>query len=392
MGSYISFCVTSAEPARLISRIAESGIWLDNIVSEGDLTLMATVRTKEYRRLKKFVEKENASIEIVEEKNPWSSLLSMGKRPILLTALLLLMVAALLIPRCIFFVEIEGNVLIPDRQITECAAKCGIRFGASRKAVRSEITKNQLLSAIPQLQWAGVNTRGCVAVISVQEKPQEISEETIPYRVSSIVAARDGVVSSCTATDGTLLCQIGQAVKKGQTLISAYTDCGFAIRATNAKGEVMAQTQRTLQVITPQASAKKGELTGRKTRTGIRIGKKLIFFCKDSGISIPICVKMYEENFLILPGGFTLPVALVRETCLSYAECSVTVTGEDFSWVADFTRSYLKERMGAGQILTENIRGQVVEDAYHLTGQFACVESIGLRRSEEIIQGDGENS
>lgn len=30
--------------------------------------------------------------------------------------------------------------------------------------------KNALLSAIPELQWAGVNTYGCRAVISVRER------------------------------------------------------------------------------------------------------------------------------------------------------------------------------------------------------------------------------
>ena len=36
--------------------------------------------------------------------------------------------------------------------------------------IRSEKVKNSLLQRIPQLQWAGINTDGCVAVISVREK------------------------------------------------------------------------------------------------------------------------------------------------------------------------------------------------------------------------------
>ena len=91
-------------------------------------------------------------------------------RPVLLAGSLLLALFILFLPTRVLFVRAEGNIRIPEKQILEAAESCGIRFGASRKDVRSEKTKNALLSGIPELQWAGVNTYGCVAVISVRER------------------------------------------------------------------------------------------------------------------------------------------------------------------------------------------------------------------------------
>ena len=89
-------------------------------------------------------------------------------RPVLLAGLGILFLLAMYLPSRVLFIRVEGNMQIPDRQILAAAEECGIRFGASRREVRSEKVKNALLSSVPQLQWAGVNTAGCVATISVR--------------------------------------------------------------------------------------------------------------------------------------------------------------------------------------------------------------------------------
>ena len=46
----------------------------------------------------------------------------------------------------------------------------------------------------------------------------------------NVVAGKDGVITSVSAMEGNCLCAVGQAVKKGQVLISAYTDLEFTTR------------------------------------------------------------------------------------------------------------------------------------------------------------------
>ena len=79
--------------------------------------------------------------------------------------LCLLLLLVCILPTRVLFMRVEGNESIPENLILEAAEDCGIRFGASRSAVRSEKVKNGILSRISELQWVGVNTKGCIAVI-----------------------------------------------------------------------------------------------------------------------------------------------------------------------------------------------------------------------------------
>ena len=167
--------------------------------------------------------------------------------------------------------EVEGNVSVPERQIRAAAEEIGVGFGSSRRQIHNESFKNAIVQMIPQLQWACVNTKGCVAVITVREQPVSVSE-TRENGIVRIIASCDGIVLSADATAGSLLCQPGQAVVKGQTLISGYTDCGLSIRATGANGEVYARTRHVFSLISSLSSAVRGEETGCRTRIGVIIG------------------------------------------------------------------------------------------------------------------------
>ena len=117
------------------------------------------------------------------------------------------------------FIEAEGNELLSGEEILAAAEECGISFGASRKYIRSEKVKNQLLSLLPELQWAGINTVGCRAVISVRERA--VAENSHPKQyVSNLVAEQDAYILSATVTEGTPMVRPGDSVVAGQTLVS----------------------------------------------------------------------------------------------------------------------------------------------------------------------------
>ena len=209
--------------------------------------------------------------------------------------------------------------------------------------------------------------------------------------VSSIVATRDGIIQEITVHSGNRLCQPGQAVKAGQVLISGYTDCGICIRATRAQGEVFAQTQRDLTVILPLQYTQKGKIEKSDNRYSLLIGKKLINFSKDSGISTPGCDKMYSVEYMVLPGGLKLPLALVTQTVVYYETDSVTMEEEAAqALMQDYSLHYLRDTMIAGQILQKFQTFQSSESLCILRGRYACLEMIGATRLEENLRDYGQ--
>lgn len=388
----VTLRVISADVTNLLQTITKHNIPVFQVRNEDMLTVIFSVQYKDCPKVCALIEKHGDTYKPVSGSGLRFVMLSLLRRPVLLAVMVVLLVAPCILSTRVLFIEVEGNDKIPRRQILETASQCGICFGASRKAVRSEQMKNSLLSALPGLQWAGVNTKGCVATILVEEKSDEESIHELQPQVCSIVASKDGMITSCVVRRGNPLCGVGQAVKAGQILVSGYTDCGLKIQATRAEAEIFANTLRRLTVVTPCQSIKRTKLTDEAVRFSLLIGKKLINFYKDSGISDASCVKMYEKKYLTLPGGKTFPVALIIEHTISYSTTETSIELQDASvTLLSAADKYLKAQMIAGQVLDTKTDILSTDGCYLLEGTYACNEMIGQVMNEERIYTNGKN-
>ena len=296
-------------------------------------------------------------------------------------AVVLLGFLTVLLPTRIWFVEVRGNGDVPAALILEKAADCGVSFGASRRALRSEQVKNHLLWAIPELRWAGVNTEGCVAVITVALRQE--ADAPASKAPGDVVAALDAVVTEIFPQTGNALATPGQAVRAGEILISGTTDLGLTFRSDRAAGEVYGLTRRTFSAVLPEKHLERGDISRMVRKFSLRIGKKYVNFSNDSGILYGTCVKMRKVNDLTLPGGFVLPVALVTDT---YLVCDTEQVSREISVeeILAQVRRYAREQMTAGAILSEESR----LTGTALTAVLECREMIGAFRPGIYTEGD----
>lgn len=391
LGGMVEVTLTSADTAGSMSALNRAGIVLHGAErAEDDLTVRFRIRRQDYSKLEKITQRRGDSLHSVRKVGLYWAAKGLLDRPVILVGMLLLIMLVTVIPTRVYFFRVEGNTTVPTNLILEKCAQCGISFGASRREVRSEKLKNALLEAMPQLQWAGINTSGCVATISVRER-SETNSVQIKNGVSSIVASRDGIIAECTVTRGSAACQVGQAVRAGQVLICGYTDCGISIRAERAEGEIYAKTDRDLTVKTPSQWESKGQQTEQIKKYALIIGKKRINLYKGSGISDTTCDKMYLENYVTLPGGFVLPVAIVTEVW-TYRQTNDAVLQEDAAeyTLSSFAERYLSSQMVAGRITDVHESLSAEDGVFTLTGKYACLEMIGIVQNEEMIVPNGK--
>lgn len=382
----VTLRLISADVALLLRCIEKANIPLRQVKQIDDLTVVLQVKREDERRLRELAKKRGAEVSTVGKKGIYWRILALKKRPVLLCTLALMMLAGFYLPTRIFFFRVEGNASVPTRLILEAADEAGISFGASARQVRSEKMKNALLEKIPQLQWAGINTSGCVATISVKERQIKDITEGTPS-VSSIVAVRDGIICDMTVTNGNPVCKVGQAVSAGQVLISGYMNCEQSIRATRSSGEVYASTVHKIEALMPSDYVVRGEQERQIQKFGIIFGKKRINFYSGSGILDSSCVKMYEENYVTLPGGFQLPVAIVTETWITGREQTEDITLEqNTQTLSDLAKRYLKDQMIAGTVHSQSEQFSAAEGVVCLTGEYGCIEMIGREQNEEIIK------
>jgi len=384
--------ITSATPEETLESITQGGIILRNIIQTDELTCQASIRRRDYRQLVKLLKRRRDRFRIIQKNGLYWSLKAFYQRPILLFTFLLLLLSSLYLPSRVFFVTVEGNTTIPDRLILSAAEDCGIRFAASRRLVRSERVKNALLSAVPALQWAGVNTAGCNAIISVRERIPE-QPEMEKNVVSNLIADRDGYILSTTVTNGTAHVHPGESVTKGQLLISGYTDCGIFIRAARAEGEILAQTNRKLKAVMPETYHVIKSIQEKKGRISMLIGKKRIILWKDSRIYDTGCGRMYEEYFVSLPGGFQLPIGIGIDRYQDYEILEIKLSEEEAQMqLEQFSRNYLTKQMVAGQIIQRKQVFSSQKGRYQLESSHICTEMIGKEQREQIGDIHGERN
>ena len=393
MGFYRSFAgsvqvsVITADVAQFLRQLEGERICANAVHSVDPVTLELTVSRGDLAKLQKLCRRKGYDLQLKKRQGLFWPVRAVLSRPVMVIGLVLLTVLGTTLPGRILFIETDGNEQVPSHHILEQAEECGLKFWSRRREIRSEQIKNQLLESIGQLQWVGVNTYGCRAVITVRERSEPEPEET-GSAVSHIVAARDGVIHSCTVTRGQGACTVGQVAREGDILISGYQDCGLIYTAQRAEGKIMAQTQRQITAITPaqcQIQASSGSVS---TKYALLIGKKRINFYKGSGISGATCDKMYWKYVLRLPGGFALPVALLKEFTGSCYLMQMKIQNPEMM-LKSFASDYLTDRMTDGVIEGRSEAITETDEIFQLTGVYDCLEDIGTVREEKIGEFNG---
>jgi len=384
--------ITSADPVALFEILSKARIPLFCVLQKTELVYQFSICRRDYKKIDRIIKKRSDSMRVIHRHGLYWHITAWKNRWILTGTFLILLGMSFILPSRILFIEVSGNQNLSTREILEAAEDCGIFFAASRKHVRSENVKNELLSALPQLQWAGINTAGCRAVISVRERniQRDYIDENI---VTNMIAEQDAYILSVTATKGTAMVQPGDTVIKGQVLISGYTDCGLYIEASRASGEVLAQTKRSITAIMPDIQHILSNINDTQYRISLLVGKKRINLWKDSRISDGVCGRMYKEYFISLPGGFQLPVALCIDRYTFYeSEDTVIPETDALKLLQQFSEDQLIRMMIAGQILLKQHHLNSSEGRYMLTSIYSCTEIIGLESREQIGEQNGKGN
>ena len=215
----VRFVLTSADLPRLLGKLRLAGLELTDVEQLDPLRARLTLPRKDYAVARSICDTGGGKMGILEKRGLYWPIAGLYRRPVLVLGLALLLALSLYLPGRILFVQVEGASTVPVRLIVEKASACGVHFWARAGDIRSEKVKNSLLSSIDGLRWVGVRIQGCVAVIQVRERQ---SQPQLPQQCpgAGLVAQRDGIICSVTVTRGTAKCAVGDAVRRGQLLIS----------------------------------------------------------------------------------------------------------------------------------------------------------------------------
>ena len=117
----------------------------------------------------------------------------------------------------------------------------GVGIGTHKRAVATYSLGQRLMATDERIAWAGVSISGVVLKIEISEAGETKPDTSQSTEPTSLYAAKDGIVTELKVIDGKAKVNVGDAVVKGQELVSGILrNDEFGFITTAARGAVSA--------------------------------------------------------------------------------------------------------------------------------------------------------
>ena len=374
---YVRIRICGAEPSRALNEAARAGVPFWEPVFQDEFTVLVSVYRPNREEMLRLARKTGCDASEAAEFGAPKRYRGLRRRIALLAVLSASVLAALILPKFVWFFSVEGNETVPSEKILRAVQSVGVRFGVYGPSIRPMQVRNRVLAMLPELEWLTVTQSGGRAVVTVRERTEKepVADRRTP---SELVAVRDGIITSVSALEGSPRVAVGDTVAAGQVLISGVTELERTTRVSAAIGEVYARTWRELICAAPDTCIRKS-YTGRETKCRyLLVGKHRIKIFGDSSFSAVGCDKITVTEQLTLPEGLTLPIWVVTETCRFYEPETGSVSEQQ---TERFLRQTAEEvslsEMQAGQILDCACSRAHPDGMYVMRFLLSCSEMIG---------------
>lgn len=310
--------VESEYPERVVNLLAVHAIPFWELRWLGENAFTVRIAWSSLPRLRAAAGEVPCTVQQMSRSGAPVLLLRLRRRYVLLAGMGLLLLLAVCGNFFIWEFRVTGNDTVPDETIIRALEEYGITIGTVSLRIDQEAMRNHVLLELPDVSWLVVNIKGCVAHVQVVERkrpPQTVREEEL----TNVVAQRSGLVTQVVQLDGKAQIRPGSTVTAGQLLISGVVDSSRSgVRFLHGMGEVWARTWYDLSVMVPLKEIQHTQQVAERTQVRLILGKRQINLFSKGSILGSDCGKIVHYGAVCLPGGFRLPVTVVKEQTVRY--------------------------------------------------------------------------
>ena len=277
----------------------------------------------------------------------------------------------------IWDVRVIGNEHVTYTEVVNALAEYGIKVGEKINSIDVDRTESLVLLNSDKISWITINIEGTLANVQIRETYDSPTKQKT--RPANVVASRDGVIDHLEIYSGSAAVSEGEAVRKGDLLISGIRDSktdGFGI--TRSSGKVYAETERVFRIEIPF------EYTQKKVESSKKIEKSIIFFGKElkvfknGGNNAQSCDTINRVEYFSFFGGVRLPIGIREVTEMAYTEEIVRIGEAEAIDLAYYELSReIDSQLSDAQILRKSISAYEENGRYILECRIRCIENIG---------------
>lgn len=390
---YAKFTAKGKFPERLLNLTLKNGIRLWGMYSDST-SLTAYVSAKEYVLLKPFAKRCGLILHCTK-KGGLPFIISQYKiRSGLVVGAILYIAISIILSGFIWNIDISTGGSINEYELRKELRSLGLYEGAKISNLSTHDIEQQATLDMDNIAWISINISG--TLVNVEISPRVDKKSSTEKKPSNIIANSDGVIIGIEAGEGKPSVKVGEAVVKGQMLVSGileYDVGGFKLKHSDAK--IYAQTKRTLSVTVPlkEELLKKTDVSSYK--------KSLSLLWCSFPISIVgtpngfVSTQIKHENIELF--GTQVPIEIVTENYNKYEKTEVKRTKEQARTLAENKIAVLEAfSLSDAKSYTKKYTQKISNGNLILTGTYNCVEDIAAQQEikidASIIESDDNES
>lgn len=379
----VDFCAEGADSEGFLGFCIKNGIEIMNPRKTG-YVFFGTVFARDYKKLRKPAKKFGLKIKIIKKNGIYFSARKNKNKIGFAAGMVFVVFIVFLLNQFIWEINVSGNSKVNTDDILASAEKYGLFPGTFSGKHKTDTMEWFILNENEGLASVEINIQGSKVNIIVNEaleKPEMVQDDDIPV---NIIASRYGVIERMDVFDGQKIAKTGDAVMKGDLLVSAvFEDRHKKLTLKHARAKVIARTDYILDVEFPleQKLTEKGKL--RKNIYDLEIlGINFSFGTKEK---YKDCIIETEEKQLMF-FWIKLPFKLITTRFYSVKEKDITY---NFEQAKDGAYALLSEKekteMKDMEIISRKVTEKVKNNKYILKAEYICLMDIA---EEQPIESD----
>ena len=390
---YAKFTAKGKFPERLLNMTMKNGIQLWAMRSDSS-SLTAYVTAREYKLLRPFAKRCELTLKCTK-KGGLPFIISQYKiRSGLLVGAILYITISIILSGFIWNININTSGSINEYELREELRSLGLYEGAKISDINIQDIEQQATMDMDNIAWISINITG--TLVNIELSPRVDKKTPTGKTPSNIIASSDGVITGIEAGEGKPSVKIGEAVVKGQMLVSGileYDVGGFKLKHSDAK--IYAQTKKTLSVSVPlkETVLKKSDFNKyKKSLSLLWVSFPISIYGTPDGY---ISTQVKNEKVELF--GTQLPIKIITENYNIYENIEVKRTEKQARILAEKQLSVLETfSLNNAKSYTKKYTQKISDGKLIFTGTYTCTEDIAIQQEIKIdgsiTEGNGNES
>ncbi len=359
---------------KLLTEAMKNGLGI-SFPRKSGYTMRGTVQAAEYRSLCKIARRLGLKMRIEKKHGIYFTLKRHRDKIGFAAGAIFAAAVVLFLNLFVWEINISGNKAVSSEEIMATLANSGLKTGTLRTAHDARKIEWNIMNDNKEIAWATVNIQGCCVNVVVSETRREAEMKYDDDKPVNIIAAKYGVIRKMDVFDGQGVVKVGDAVMKGDLLVSAtFEDRHGKLTLKHSRARVMAETDYEITVEFPLEQVI--ETTGgvKKSVKGIEIMGLSIPLGSSRGCKELPAEKEEKELYFL---WIRLPVKEIHAKYYAVKRNTITYTAEQAKGGA-FQLLEQKEakEMSNMEIISRKTEEKIANGKYIIRASYDCIMDI----------------